>query len=75
MLAIAVDTVGKGARLAPAALDMTALAEHFGPVCVRELIEMVVEDLAVVLPLADLAAAHAVGLDRMAAFDPIGLID
>jgi hypothetical protein len=71
----AVGAVGKGTRLTPAALDMTALAEHLGPVCVRELIEMVVEDLAVIFPLADLAAAHAVGLNRMAAFDPIGLID
>ena len=46
-------------------LDLAALAVHLRAVLVGEFDEVVVEDLARLLgPIADLAAAHAVGLDR-----------
>ena len=56
--------------------DVAALAEHLRAVGVGELDGVVVEDLAEVLaPIADLAAAHAVGLDRMGVLDPVADVE
>ena len=50
---------------------MAALAEHPRAVGILELDRVMIEDFAVVLALAHLAAAHAVGPDRVAALEPV----
>ncbi len=52
-------------HFAHAAVHVPALAVHLRAVGVRELDEVMVEDLTVFLAGANLPAAHALGLDRM----------
>ena len=60
---VALGAVGVLRNAVPGAGLVAALAEHDGAVGVGELDDVVVEDFAVVLAGADLAAALALGLD------------
>ena len=63
--------VGVFGDAVPATSLVAALAEHFGSVGVFEFDAVVVKDFTGVGTDADFGAAHAVGFDGVAAFEPV----
>ena len=71
----AARAVGMFGDLARAAGNLPALAEHLGAIGIGVFDRMVVEDVAVFLAGANLAAAHALGFDGVAVLDPIANVE